>query len=704
MPKAKSKSCYYCDEPSKYEIDDRNFCQEHHDEFVGSCDDCDAEHMDSNLHDVHYGKGLKQEKVVCNDCISEYTECSDCGQTVPDRNITDIDDDTHICDNCLDHWVRCQDCSRWIKRGEDTNEVRGGGVVCDSCREDKYFYCDKCEETVPADEFDTERDMCNACAEDYPESEEDSDEDSEDDSETESEDESEEDSDSVKEDTEYVMNPTLNMTQEVTMSDELKFIEPVNGNGNAQDYLEKLSAALRRDASVGSLILQQGTQIVIPTHMNLISAAQTLVEYHKAQEEEIQVRADFEDSHPDDAAVNFVRAAEDIFGKLMETASFSFFGVTPGRKIDVRVSTSETIKIPFGDSEIPGAGIKIHLAYSRDDSHPSGGEFGVIFTCKRRFEPVVNRIIESARARLKTHSIFKGHAIDSKYRFQDFSGVNPANIIYNAQTEAELNAHVFGVVRYSTAYAQNNLPLNSKILLVGDYGTGKTETARLLGKYAEDNGWTFIIVKEGDSLVNAIAFARKHQPAVVFAEDIDEQTDGERDGAMNKILNQVDSILGKEDRVMMVFTTNHPERLSSPMRRPGRSRTIQLLPFDNAAIIKLVMLRLNATTEKYTADEFNWEEICIAAKDYTPTFISTAVSEAVAYNLTRHGGNATRLETQDLVEALNGLRPQFDYMKGKQEITPPTLDSAMGDLVQPMVKGLLEPIEKTVTEIKQRIG
>jgi len=52
---------------------------------------------------------------------------------------------------------------------------------------------------------------------------------------------------------------------------------------------------------------------------------------------------------------------------------------------------------------------------------------------------------------------------------------------------------------------------------------------------------------------------------------VDEITAGEgRDAAMNKILNTLDGVQTKGNNLTVIFTTNHPEKINSALRRPGR--------------------------------------------------------------------------------------------------------------------------------------
>jgi transitional endoplasmic reticulum ATPase len=70
-------------------------------------------------------------------------------------------------------------------------------------------------------------------------------------------------------------------------------------------------------------------------------------------------------------------------------------------------------------------------------------------------------------------------------------------------------------------------------------------------------------------LKDALLFAQRYAPAVVFAEDVDRCID-KRDNAGNDLLNVIDGILTKNSQVITVLTTNFVEKLDKAMLRPGR--------------------------------------------------------------------------------------------------------------------------------------
>ncbi len=132
------------------------------------------------------------------------------------------------------------------------------------------------------------------------------------------------------------------------------------------------------------------------------------------------------------------------------------------------------------------------------------------------------------------------------------------------------------------------IPLKRGILLEGPYGCGKTMSANVTSKICIENGWTFILLDDVGALKDALLFAQRYAPAVVFSEDIDRVIE-QRDDRGNDLLNTIDGILAKDSQVITVLTTNFVEKLDKAMLRPGRlDAVISLRAPDADSVQRLV--------------------------------------------------------------------------------------------------------------------
>lgn len=456
-----------------------------------------------------------------------------------------------------------------------------------------------------------------------------------------------------------------------------------------------LAKALSKQYEASSTILRAGDRISIPTWMSLESAAKAIREYVEQQEEDIQILAEF-DCHPDDGAVQFFEAVKETFGNLLGAATQTFFGKIPGKMMSIDVAYGQTVQVPVGLTEVPGLPIKMQLRPQYDDKHVNGGKFDVIFSCQRKYEPLCKDIERLTRERLSKFSIFRGKAIDSQYKFLNLGNFDPNRLVYSERVSLQIDANVLSPIRDAALWRKSGSSLKRGILLSGPYGTGKTLTARAVAVVCETHGWTFINVRPGDDIMKALQFAKRYMPAVVFFEDIDQQTSGGRDERLNQILNTVDGVVGKSDELITILTTNHVELVNKAMLRPGRLDSLIVLgELDAQAMDKLVRASLyDAEGRNMLVGDLDGERLLNAASGYLPAFIVEAVTKAKAYAMSRGAfqtDGSLAIRTEDVENALIEVRPQFDLMQGEQKVEVPALDRVLSGMVERKVESVMSP-------------
>lgn len=448
--------------------------------------------------------------------------------------------------------------------------------------------------------------------------------------------------------------------------------------------MTRLTEALNERYNDKKSIERSGDKIVIPARMTLPDAAKAISEFHVKQEEVIETRHDFV-CHPHDGMVSFYQAVTDTFGELMgEGQDMGFKGKIPGRAMNIAISTTETISVPVGTTAIPGLPIEMTLHPQFDEKHDLGGSFIVVFKHPRKFEPLIKQIVDLTNEKLKKESIFRGKAINSGWEFINLDGFNPEKVIYSRNDERMIEANVLLPIRRTKDWRAAGNRLKRGILLYGPYGTGKTLTALYTAYECVKNGWTFINVRPGDDISKSLRVAKMFAPAVVFFEDIDQSVDGERDEGLNQILNTVDGVVGKNDEVMVVLTTNHIERINPAMLRPGRlDSAIPVGELDDYAIEKLIVSTAKDTFGNSSLEgKLDMKAIMNIAEGYTSAFIVEAVIKAKSYALARSVDQNWKITCEDIVLALTELHPQYLLMRGNVVTEKRTIDSTMRELVE----------------------
>ena len=161
-------------------------------------------------------------------------------------------------------------------------------------------------------------------------------------------------------------------------------------------------------------------------------------------------------------------------------------------------------------------------------------------------------------------------------------------------------------------HAERGVPYRRSYLLSGPPGTGKTSLAFAL---AATLGRALYIVNAGslrgdEGLI--AAFTSIKDRAMVLIEDIDTAQvarSGETEGqthtkprtTLSALLNVIDGVLCPPGLVLMM-TTNHPERLDAALTRPGRvDRHVRLEALDAESAGALVALWTGQATEECPA-------------------------------------------------------------------------------------------------------
>jgi len=347
-----------------------------------------------------------------------------------------------------------------------------------------------------------------------------------------------------------------------------------------------------------------GTKITLPASpapMGLRDAIAALE--RKAADEETTLDVhEVLDAFPEDAIVAINAAMRQKYGWASATPKMTWFGPVSPDLITVQTGPEigDSVQVAFGQFTLPGVENPIELHRHRDNR----GMMVLVITgtVRKREAAVVKELAEIARGILAGGSIYKGKAIRLKVDSDgdlDFSApptflrtsyINPAELILNDDELDQVKAALWAPIQNTAACIKHGIPLNRGVLLEGTYGTGKTMTANVTSKVAVDNGWTYILLDDVRALKDALLFAQRYAPAVVFAEDVDRAV-SKRDQRGNDILNTIDGVLTKNSQVITVLTTNHVEKLDRAMLRPGRlDAVVTINPPGVGAVQRLVRL------------------------------------------------------------------------------------------------------------------
>ena len=436
-------------------------------------------------------------------------------------------------------------------------------------------------------------------------------------------------------------------------------------------------------------ITYSGDKLIIPTTMTIERAIKFLTKKHQELEKHTTFNKTF-NYRPWDGAYCMWNVFKRTFGAVAHRGTMGMFGPNPPQMMSIATGYNQEEQVPWGVFELP---LLPGVTFESDQSHHP--EFGPLFALSasgpKKYAAEVQGIFILVEEELKNNSMYRGKAFDGQImpEFMDLSGVDPDQVVYSKEVMTQLEVNVWAQLRHTEQFVNEGIPLKRAVLIHGPYGTGKTLAAILTGQEAEANGWTFIKGRPGrDDLAFVMQTARLYQPAVVFYEDVDKVSDAETlsENGISRLLDDFDGIGAKDTRILMVLTTNHPERIHKGMARPGRlDAMIKIDELDVEGTAKLVKCRV----ADRLAEEIDWDAVFEASKGYKPAFVTEFADRAIRYAMSRTNGDMAevKLETEDLVFAASGLRPQFEVMEGaKDRHQKPELEQALSATVKSVMR------------------
>ena len=450
-------------------------------------------------------------------------------------------------------------------------------------------------------------------------------------------------------------------------------------------------------------IVHLGEKMVLPTGMTYTSAIDLLQRRMKYEEEDTRMTAIFE-TFPWDGAAALKRALDKHYGWAIAEKTPSMFGDQPPQLIEIAIDAKGgKINVPWGRFSLPGIVGWLETGYGRNQFSLSG-----IF--KRKHEAEVNALFQRVREELKEKSLYRGKAFRMRWldddgdlknipdvNFIETDDIDEGMLIFSSHVNAAVRTNLFTPISRVRELSSNNIPVKRGILLGGTFGTGKSMAAKVASKFAVEAGVTFVYVQRAKELKYAIEFARKYQdPAcVIFCEDIDRETDGERDVEMDDLLNIIDGIDSKTMNLFVVLTTNNLDGINAAMLRPGRlDAVIEVTPPDAEAVERL----LRSYGGGSISSKEDLKEVSRLLNGRIPAVIAEVVKRAKLHELsfTPKGEKVGTISEEALIEAALTMNTQLDLLEKKMEKKPPQ-DSLVSAL-KGVIKEASKEIEKEEAE------
>ena len=444
------------------------------------------------------------------------------------------------------------------------------------------------------------------------------------------------------------------------------------------------SVATNGDAKNVDVVRSKVPQIQIPEKMSLRTASDWLLKKDKEEDKDLNLNYQI-DGFPLDGAVAFRAALDEIYGFVSNADTPGWFGPNPPVMIGVPISETVTKQVPWGRVEIPGVAGYLETSMAANPTP----KFVLTGQTKQRHLLEIEAIVEKTKEILRENSIYRGKAVRLdltwvrlKERFNPMghapqftvptSQVREEELIFPASVQRDIELGLFTPIEQTQQCRNHKIPLKRGVLLAGEYGCGKTLTAYVTAKKAVQNGWTFIYLSNVLDLAEAFKFAKFYAPAVIFAEDVDRVVgQDERTEAIDAVLNSFDGVDTKGLELITVLTTNHLDKLTQAILRPGRCDTlVQVTRPDKEAAARLVKLYGRGLI----ALDADFEKIGVAVGGHLPAEIREAVERAklaairrltLEGNLPVDGSIQGHVREQDVIAAVEAMESQHKLLEPK---------------------------------------
>lgn len=432
--------------------------------------------------------------------------------------------------------------------------------------------------------------------------------------------------------------------------------------------MASLNGAVENKKTVVAEIVRHGSKMILPDGMSL-SEAKSVIEAKQVEEETIVELRESLDVFVWEGAYALNRVLDERYGwfeQIVAKATSFFDEDRPPAMISVAIGPDKTIQIPWGRFRLPNMSKADGWLDTSYDGTPGDiPKFALVAKLKKKHSAQFHDLCSAVRERLSEYSLYRGKTITINFFDEDgdrlkfpepkFTKVNPlaeGDLIFSKHLDDAIRANLYTPIVKAEECRKHGIPLKRGVGLVGSYGTGKSLVSQRVATLANEHGWTYIYCPRTYDFVDCVKFARRYQPAVVFCEDIDKSTHGERSVQMDDILNTIDGIDAKNTEIILVLTSNTVESINQAMLRPGRMDAVITMEYPDAEAVNRLLRRYMGNL--YPEGE-SLEKISNTLAGSTPAVIREVVERSKLYALAA-GGDGVTINEESLLGAAYAMQ------------------------------------------------
>lgn len=425
-------------------------------------------------------------------------------------------------------------------------------------------------------------------------------------------------------------------------------------------------------------------KIILPGEMNKLQGAFNLLEQFEEEEAFRTYNRSYDNFFVNDFLIT------------MQTLIPQYFGM-------LHVSPVNTAGYPAGQDYV-----QIPIAHNRDGSLQTEKAYvgsikapvwegavvdilppGIIrIRAKMKFETNINAFLEDVEKNIRANSVVKGKSVTPE---GGHGGMVTTPILAKTNTKIVLAESVERIITNLIIPGMSRASKTS-LLFTGDFGTGKTETALKVGVEAQKRfGRTFFYLHNAETFTQLIPYIKNYQPAIVFVEDVDQISAGDRDSNMNNLLNQLDGNELKNIDCTFIFTTNNHDKIHPAMRRPGRIDQVVHFDYcDKQAVEKIFKLYAAGMQGEDTVDYAK-------AAESAPANLQGAVVAEIARRAIQYAEHLYEsvISTDRFLDSISSMEHHIRFMKEEQK-KDHTAEGLLGHLLYKGMKKAFPNIENQV--------
>ena len=348
-----------------------------------------------------------------------------------------------------------------------------------------------------------------------------------------------------------------------------------------------------------------------------------------------------------DGVYQLNKAIEEVYGVSQGKGDTNMSGEESKiEMVDVQLADGTRLKVPYGTIALPEAGNGASIKIQYDNKQ---NLLLITGACEFRFTSMIDEIVERTKDLLTSSSIYKNQAIELTNTYEpkimDLSNIRKEFMVLSDRTEYDLKP-LRARLTQPQRCVEKGISLKYGCLMEGPYGTGKTLLAFHLALDAIENNWVFVYLKDPALLAQTLRLGKvidkNGNGVVIFVEDIDQVTRGNRDSAMQDILNTLDGGDSKQMNVISLFTTNHIELIEPTFLRGKRIGSIISLTFLDKKTAKK-FIDFTFLKDNYVVDNEGMDPVLelIEQSNIAPAFMAE-ITESVKSNMILSDDNVVK--------------------------------------------------------------